>query len=140
MCPLSSFQPYTYGSLDVCRATVLEWSWGETFGASLFLQVFALQAWPFGVLVWHISYYTWFSSAYQFCVLCFPYIHWCLSDLVNHGMGWIIFGNVLVNFIHYCTLVLMEWVYLTYRHVDPEFANYWIYGGYMFPPFWCIRF
>jgi hypothetical protein len=34
----------------------------------------------------------------------------------------------------------MEAVYLAYRHRSPEFVNYWVYGGYMFPPFWACRF
>ena len=139
-CQPSDFKPYEWGGIEACRATKLNLSYEGTWLSSLVVMLLCVQAWPIGVYVWHISYYTWFSSAYQFCIFCFPYIHWLLSDLVNHGMGWIIFGNTMMQIIHYCTLVLMEWVYLTYRHTDPEFANYWIYGGYMFPPFWCIRF
>merc|ERR1739848_521844 len=38
------------------------------------------------------------------------------------------------------TLVFMESVYLSVRFKDPVFANYFIYAGYMFPPFWVVRF
>jgi acyl-CoA synthetase (AMP-forming)/AMP-acid ligase II len=139
MCPPSDFQPYTYGSLETCRATALEWSWGGTWLASIVLSVLNLQAWPIGTLVWHISYYTWFSSAYQFCVFCFPFIHRLLQRAMRSACA-VRLGHLGVHILHYLTLVFMESVYLSMRFKDPVFANYFIYAGYMFPPFWVVRF
>merc|ERR1712048_295791 len=34
----------------------------------------------------------------------------------------------------------MEATYLNVRYKNAEFANYFIYAGYMFPPFWAVRF
>jgi hypothetical protein len=35
----------------------------------------------------------------------------------------------------------MEIVYIWAKSNDYlEFANYWVWGGYMFPPFWALRF
>lgn len=90
--------------------------------------------------VWHVSYYTWFSSAYQFCILCYPYIHRVLQHSATGGFLKLACANILVHGLHYLTLVLMEAVYLVNRDEHPEFVNYWIYGGYMFPPFWAVRF
>lgn len=140
MCPPSRFEPYTYGSLEVCRATALGWSWSGTWSASLFLAVFTLQAWPVGVFVWHISYYTWFSSAYQFCVFCFPFIHRILLRSTQSGLCRLSCYHFAVHVVHYLTLVFMESIYLSVRFTSPEFANYFIYAGYMFPPFWAVRF
>lgn len=45
-----------------------------------------------------------------------------------------------VHALHYATLVFMEVTYLNVRFKNPEFANYFIWAGYMFPPFWAVRF
>lgn len=139
MCPPSKFEPYTYGGLEVCRATALQWSWGGTWSASLVIMVFTLQAWPMGTVVWHISYYTWFSSAYQFCVLCFPSIHRRLLPAMQSGLRATRLCHLGLHSLHYLTLVFMECVYLSVRSKQ-ELSNYFVYAGYMFPPFWAIRF
>eukprot|EP00931_Biecheleriopsis_adriatica_P056802 TRINITY_DN33685_c0_g1_i1.p1 TRINITY_DN33685_c0_g1~~TRINITY_DN33685_c0_g1_i1.p1 ORF type:complete len:1438 (+),score=217.99 TRINITY_DN33685_c0_g1_i1:39-4352(+) len=140
MCPPDSFKSYTWESDDACSATILNMSWSGTWIVSLLVFVLTLQAWPIGVYVWHISYYTWFSSAYQFCIFCFPWIHKKLLGRASRG-PWVLARTFLaLHGLHYLTLVLMEAVYLSYRHENPEFVNYWIYAGYMFPPFWACRF
>ena len=115
-CSAEAYQPYQWGSIEACRATKLDWGYGETWLLSIVVMLLCLQAWPIGVYVWHISYYTWFSSAYQFCIFCFPYIHHCCYAFTGAGAGMLYLGNFVVHFAHYVTLVIMESVYLTYRH------------------------
>lgn len=139
-CQPSNYGPYMWGSIDACRATALRLPYWSTWIVSVLVIAFTLQAWPIGLFVWHISYYTWFSSAYQFCIFCYPFIHKILADKVRQGTRVLICTHFTLQFLHFLTLVLMEAVYLSYRDTNEEFVNYWVFGGYMFPPFWCLRF
>jgi len=140
-CPPSDFGPYEWGSVDACRATALRLDYSGTWAVSLLVVVLSLQAWPFGVFVWHLSYYTWFSSAYQFCIFCYPWIQNLLADKVR-GSRFKLYGtHVALQVAHLLTLVFMESIYLTYKAKGNfEFVNYFVWAGYMFPPFWALRF
>ena len=140
-CRPEDFGPYVFGSTDACRATVLDLGYYQTWALSIGVMLLTLQAWPIGVLVWHISYYTWFSSAYQACIFSFPYLQRLLSDKARRGRKVLYLTHFSLQVVHFLTLVLMEAVYLTQKAAgNLEFVNYWVWAGYMFPPFWIVRF
>lgn len=56
------------------------------------------------------------------------------------GLRTVCLCHLGLHILHYLTLLFMESVYLSIRFKNPEFANYFTYAGYMFPPFWAIRF
>ena len=136
-CTPDKFGPYDYGSENACRSTVIGLGYGGTWLTSLIVNILQLQAWPIGLGVWHISYYTWFSSAYAFCIVCYPYLERLFVGREKPGK--LVWTHVWLQVIHLATLVLMEAVYLS-RKADTEWVNYWVWGGYMFPPFWAVRF
>ena len=140
-CQPGDFGPYVFGSTEACRATFFGLGYWETWGISLAAMLLCLQAWPIGVFVWHISYYSWFSSAYQACIFSYPAIQRLLGDKASRGRRVLYTTHFLLQLVHFLTLVLMEAVYLTQKAAGRiEFVNYWVWGGYMFPPFWIIRF
>jgi len=140
-CQPSDYEAWQYGSLSACKATPLDLSYGGTFALSFVVMMMSLQAWPVGVYVWHINAYSWFSSSYQFCILVYPFIHRILCDKASKGMRVLVITNLCLHGIHYLTLVSMWWPYFGgFRGVDDQGGNYYLFSGYMFPPFWAVRF
>lgn len=134
-CQPGDYGPYVWGSVDACRATLLDLSYWGTWSLSAFLMVFLLQAWPIGVFVWHINYYGWFMSCYQSCILLFPCIHRLLHDKAKRGRKVLYATHASLQVVHFLTLVFMEATYLTLKSKQKlEAANYFIWAGYMFPP------
>jgi len=71
----------------------------------------------------------------------YPFIHRALCDKASRGPCVLVATNIAVHGLHYLTLAVMWVPYLSYfRDADEERGNYFLYAGYMFPPFWAVRF
>jgi hypothetical protein len=120
--------------LFVCSAVPAAMSWGLTFFTTLTTYTFALQSWPMMFPVsWFISYYTWFSSVYIFCVFVFPWCHRPLFAAKDNP--------------HQLRKLTALWVILLYAYVgifsvglslleDQVTENWFSLSAYLFPPGW----
>jgi AMP-binding enzyme C-terminal domain len=144
------------GEFFVCQATPIEWPYSITLIISLVSYAFALQSWsimiPFSWYVTHawcqfgswplpylkvvfvrfLSYYTWFSSVYIFCIFLFPWCHQqyhAVRDDINAVWKLTLFW-LGMNYLYAIAMSLL------FTMDNEALKNYFALSSYLFPPGW----
>mmetsp|Transcript_6955 Transcript_6955/g.9964 ORF Transcript_6955/g.9964 Transcript_6955/m.9964 type:complete len:973 (+) Transcript_6955:336-3254(+) len=123
----------------VCQSTMIEMPYGWAMFSSLFMHIFALQPWPFSLLLsWFILSYPWFQSVYYFCLFCFPWLHRQFHAqrrnkkvLFKHMAFWLCSNYIMVGVFQ---------LYSRLYEYDPNFAYIFSLMAYLFPPGWLPSF
>ncbi|CAB9511065.1 7a-methyl-1,5-dioxo-octahydro-1H-inden-4-yl [Seminavis robusta] len=121
------------GEYFVCQAAPIEWSYWPTLIISIISYACTLQSWPLLIpFSWFLSYYTWFSSVYIFCIFAFPWCHQQFHAVRDDPKAvWRLTMFWLgMNYVYAAGLSVL------FGMNDDAAQNYFALSSYLFPPGW----
>jgi len=108
---------------------------------SVFMNVFAQNAWPWGLIFNMYNGPLWFSSAYYFCIFSFPFVYNFMMKHKSYTMQLLRPAGTVACFGCICWSSCCTWIILAgILAVATGDIVLGFMVGYMFPPIWLMIF